>query len=176
MAPFEIDGPIECYMLPDDGTAAQEDFLQHLDDPSEMYIIAYQFSFAPMIDELLRHFAAGDPVHIYLDRLQSRSGSEKVQVQRLVENGLEVTIGTSPMGSRYICHTKGVVCLDNPPWCIEGSTNFSLPAWKQVNTFNMFKSAKWADAFVTQFKGLRHFAWTKEPKYQLMDSPPSGVT
>ena len=173
--PFRIRGTIECYLLPGDGAKAESDFLHHLADDGEMYITAYAFTLVPMIDQLLANFQRGDPLHIYLDHSQASGRMEKPQVLRLVNAGVEVTIGTSPAGSQYICHTKGIVCLDRPPWCWEGSVNFSESGWHQVNTAMVFHSSGWAQAFVEQFRGLRQFAWTNERRFQLMPAPPPGV-
>jgi hypothetical protein len=97
-------------------------------------------------------------------------------VKKLIAGGVEVTIGTSTAGTQYICHTKGIVCDDTPvPWCWEGSTNFSLSAWKQVNTALFFHSQAYRDAFVNQFLHLRYFAWTRERDLQLMTAPPPGA-
>lgn len=173
--PFQITSTIECFLLPGDGPAAETALLKHLEDNGEMYITAYAFTLVPMIDQLLANFKRGDPLHLYLDYSQESGVAEKPEVQRLVDAGMEVTIGTSPEGSKYICHTKGIVCLDKSPWCWEGSVNFSESAWHQVNTAMMFSSSAWAQAFVDQFKGLRQFAWTSERSFQLMKKPPAGV-
>ncbi len=174
--PFTITGTVECFLLPEDGQTAEAALLTHLADNGEMYITAYAFTLVPMIDQLLANFQRGDPLHLYLDYSQESGTAEKPEVQRLVDAGMEITIGTSPEGSKYICHTKGIVCLDNPPWCWEGSVNFSESGWHQVNTAMMFNSLVWAQAFVNQFKGLRQFAWTSERSFQLMKKPPPGVT
>ncbi|TLZ58342.1 MAG: hypothetical protein E6K17_01140 [Methanobacteriota archaeon] len=174
--PFKITTEIQCYLLPGDGTAAKAQFLQHLGDSGEMYITAYGFTLQPMIDQFIANHATGDLLHIYLDHSQSAGAAEKPQVQRLVDAGIEVTIGTSPEGSQYICHTKGIVCLDRPPWCWEGSVNFSESGWHQVNTAMVFSSDDWARNFVDQFKQLRQFAWDYERPFQLMPNPPPGVT
>jgi hypothetical protein len=173
--PFQITTKITCYLLPGDGPAAEAEFLHHLADNGEMYITAYAFTLPQMIDQLLANHAAGDLLHLYLDSSQAAGATEKPLVQKLVDAGIEVTIGTSPEGSQYICHTKGIVCLDRPPWCWEGSVNFSIGGWHQVNTAMVFRSAAWAKAFVDQFQGLRQFAWTNERNLQLMPKPPAGV-
>jgi len=116
-------------------------------------------------------------IHIYLDLSQSRGTAEKPQVQRLIDAGVEVTIGTSPAGLSFITHTKGIVCNDTPvPWCWEGSVNFSESGWMQVNTAMVFNDKTWRDNFVAQFDTLRDYAWTNERADQLMKAPPSGVT
>ena len=172
---FKITTTVRCFLLPDDGDAAKRAILQHLDDPSEFYITAYSFTLVPMVDVLLAHFEAGDPVHLYLDFSQSQGRAEKPQIRRLVDAGVEVTIGTSPKGSAYISHTKGFVCLDRPPACWEGSVNFSQTGFLQVNTAMLFSSQAWANQFVAQFKGLRKFAWQKERDKQMMQSPPPNM-
>ncbi len=173
--PFNIATEVTCYLLPGDGPAAKAEFLGHLADSCEMYITAYGFTLPQMIDQLIANHEAGDLLHIYLDNSQAAGKAEKPQVRRLVDAGIEVTLGTSPEGSNYICHTKGIVCLDDPPWCWEGSVNFSESGWHQVNTAMVFHSAEWAQNFADQFNALRQFAWTKERRLQLMANPPAGV-
>jgi hypothetical protein len=173
---FQITATVECFLLPDDGAAAQALFLQHLKDPYEMWIVAYSFTLAPMIDEIIANNTATEPIHIYLDASQSAGKYEAPEIAKLVAGGVEVTIGTSPAGSQFICHTKGIVCDDKPePWCWEGSTNFSASAWQQVNTVMFFHSQPYRDAFVNQFNHLRYFAWTQERDKQLMKTPPNGA-
>jgi hypothetical protein len=174
--PFTIDTQITCYLLPEDGAVAQQAFLKNLLDPGETWIIAYAFTLPDMINELLAAHEKTIPLHLYLDYSQySGDKTETPLVQQLVQAGVEVTVGTSPAGSQYICHTKGIVSDAAPGgalWCWEGSTNFSLSAWKQVNTALVFSSPAWRDQFVAQFEGLRNYAWANERKIQLMSSPP----
>jgi hypothetical protein len=174
--PFQITTTVTCYLLPQDGAQAEADFLKHLLDPGETWIIAYAFTLTGMINDLIAAHKAGIPLHIYLDHSQEVGKVEKPLVQQLVSAGVEVTIGTSPAGSQYICHTKGMVsdpaANGGALWCWEGSTNFSLSAWKQVNTALVFASQQWRDEFVAQFQGLVEYAWTNEQSMQLMSSPP----
>jgi hypothetical protein len=174
--PFSITAAIECFLLPDDGATARATFLEHLEDPYEMWIIAYSFTLEPMIDEIIANNTAGAPIHIYLDFSQSSGHAEAAQLQKLIHGGVEVTIGTSPVGTQYICHTKGIVCDHTPePWCWEGSVNFSESGWSQVNTALLFNSTDYRNAFVNQFEHLRYFAWTQERSKQLMSEPPAGA-
>ncbi len=174
---FTITTTIDCYLLPEDGAAAKQRFLDHLQDPHDMWIIAYSFTLMPMIDEIVKNSSPPGMIHIYLDLSQSRGTAEKPQVQRLIDAGVEVTIGTSPAGLSFITHTKGIVCNDTPvPWCWEGSVNFSESGWMQVNTAMVFNDKTWRDNFVAQFDTLRDYAWTNERADQLMKAPPSGVT
>ncbi len=173
--PFEITTTVEAYLMPQDGQQAEATFLQHLQDPHDMYIIAYAFTLEPMI----QHFLADAPdanLHIYIDSTQAAGHYESPLIDQLIAKGIEVTIGTSTAGSKFICHTKGVVCNDVPAaWCWEGSTNFSASAWSQVNTAMTFESQEYYDAFVRQFLNLRYFAWTTEKSLQKMKNPPAGA-
>src|SRR5437879_4969761 len=82
---------------------------------------------------------------------------------------------TRSCSGQFICHTKGIGCLDPAPWCWEGSVNFSVSGWHQLNTAMSFSSKDWAKNFVDQFKQIRQFAWDYERAFQLMPKPPSGV-
>jgi PLD-like domain len=161
--PFKISTTVTCYLLPQDGTAAKSVFLKNLLDPGETWIIAYSFTLPDMIHELLGAHQKGLPLHIYLDRSQEVGKLEMPLIQQLVDAGIEVTVGTSPAGTRFICHTKGIVSDPGKNggelWCWEGSTNFSESAWNQVNTAMVFASQDWRDQFVAQFEALRNFAW-----------------
>jgi hypothetical protein len=169
---FQIETEVTCYLLPGDGPTAEKEFLTNLNAGKETWFIAYAFTLVPMIDELLSAKAKGVALHLYLDHSQAVGHYEAGQIQRLVDAGVEVTVGTSPVGSQYICHTKGVAVDVDPPWCWEGSVNFSKQAWDQVNTAMVFESQEWRDQFVQQFMALRNFAWTNERSIQVMPSPP----
>jgi hypothetical protein len=173
--PFKITTEVDCYLLPQDGAQARSTFLQHLRDPNEMYIIAYAFTLEPMIEEFLAD-APDDRLHIYLDYSESRSKAEASNLKKLISAGIEITIGTSTAGRKFICHTKGIVCNDVPlAWSWEGSVNFSESGWQQVNTAMLFHSQAYYDAFSRQFLNLRYFAWTQERDLQLMSKPPAGA-
>jgi hypothetical protein len=149
-------------------------------NPGETWITAYGFTLPDMIHDLLGAHQKGIPLHIYLDHLQETGKTEHPLVQQLVDAGVEVTIGTSPAGSKFICHTKGIVSDaakgGAAVWCWEGSTNFSLDAWQQVNTALVFSSQPWRDEFVAQFEALRDFAWANERNMQLMSQPPADTS
>ncbi|MBF6329943.1 phospholipase D-like domain-containing protein [Nocardia transvalensis] len=173
---FVIDGSFTCYLMPGDHDEARARFLDLVAGPGETWIIAYGFTLPGAIDELVAAHRHGVALHLYLDHTQSTGATERPLVQRLVDAGVEVTIGTSTSGSRYICHTKGFV-TDTPsgPQCWEGSVNFSTSGWLQVNTAMQFGSQTWRDHFVAQFNTLVNYAWTEERKLQLMPQPPAGL-
>jgi hypothetical protein len=177
--PFTIDTTITCYLLPGDGPTAEADFLQHLTNMGETWVIAYAFTLPDMINDLITAHQKGVKLHLYLDHSQSTGKAEAPLLQKLLAAGIEITIGTSPEGSAYICHTKGIVsdaaAGGGQPWCWEGSTNFSLSAWKQVNTAMVFSSLDWRNDFVAQFEALRDYAWANEKSMQIMSSPPPDL-
>ncbi|MGD1157066.1 MAG: phospholipase D-like domain-containing protein [Terriglobia bacterium] len=175
---FTIRSKITCFLLPGDGQKAKQDFLAHLTDPGETWIIAYAFTLPDMIHDLLDAHQKGVPLYIYLDHSQAVGKVEKPLAQQLADAGIEVTIGTSPVGSQFICHTKGMVSDKAPSgslYCWEGSVNFSLSGWRQVNTAMTFSSQKWRDEFVAQFEALRDFAWANEREMQIMKAPPPDL-
>src|SRR5436853_1540339 len=135
------------YLLPDDGMVAEAEFLKHLNDGGELYMIAFGFTLVPMVDALIQR---KDRLHIYVDNSQAGGVMAKPQIQRLVNAGVEVTLGTSTAGSRYICHSKCLVCRhpDGSSWCGEGSVTFSESGWHQVNTVMVFYSKAWAAAVI----------------------------
>jgi phosphatidylserine/phosphatidylglycerophosphate/cardiolipin synthase-like enzyme len=173
---FVIQGSLTCYLMPDDHQTAEQRFLQLLGEPGETWIIAYTFTLQDAVDKVLAAHRAGVALHLYLDHSQSTGRTEKPLVSQLVDAGVEVTIGTSTAGSRYICHTKGLVTdSTSGPQCWEGSVNFSASGWQQVNTAMNFSDATWRDHFVAQFTTLRNYAWSQERNLQLMPNPPAGV-
>src|SRR5258708_38682701 len=105
-----IAGEVLCDLLPDDGTAGQERFLTLLTNREETWMIAYGFTLAAMVNDILAAHKAGVAIHLYLDRTQSSGTTEAPLVKQLVAAGVEVTIGTSTAGSAYICHDKALVC------------------------------------------------------------------
>ncbi|RDI65620.1 phospholipase D-like domain-containing protein [Nocardia pseudobrasiliensis] len=172
---FVIDGSFTCYLMPVDHDEARQRFLDLIAGPGETWIIAYGFTLPGAIDELLAAHGKGVRLHLYLDHTQSAGATERPLVQRLVDAGIEVTIGTSTSGSKYICHTKGFVTdAASGPQCWEGSVNFSTSGWLQVNTAMQFSSRPWRDHFVAQFDTLVAYAWREERTLQLMPEPPAG--
>lgn len=174
--PFQNPGPADCYLLPGDGPVAEELLLQHMGDGFELYQMGYAFTLDPMITALLAAHGAGRAIHLYLDHSESITDDEAPLVKRLVAAGVEVTIGTSPAGPQYIAHSKAFTCLHDPPFCWEGSTNFSESAFHQGNTVMALVSPEWSAQFIAQFRAFRQFAWTSERDLQLMSAPPPGVT
>lgn len=174
-----IQTEVLCYLLPDDRAAARKLLVARIKSPDETYLDAYDLTDPPLINGLLTAHQAGVPLHVYADRRQSATPKQRVAVERLADAGVEITIGTSDAGGRYIAHTKGLVVLDDfeptGPWCWSGSANFSEPSFSQVNDVFVFHSQPWADRFIDRFKRLRKYAWTSERRWQLMKEPPPDL-
>ncbi|HZW54968.1 MAG TPA: hypothetical protein VFF30_01625 [Nitrososphaerales archaeon] len=66
-----ITATITCYLLAGDGPVAKQEFLKHISDPGETFIIAYGFTLVPMINDLIAAHQKGVPLHIFLDHTQS---------------------------------------------------------------------------------------------------------
>ena len=162
---FHMRTDVCCFLLPDDAKEAEAAFLAGLRRKGETWIIAYGFTLAPMLDELLEARRARRRIHIYVDHTQSTGHAQHADVQMLVRAGIDVTIGTSPVRGQ-ICHSKGIVVDGATPWCWEGSVNFTTHGFEQVNTALMFRSQRWRHLFVEQFGRLRSFARRCERRWQ----------
>lgn len=165
----------DCYFLPDDGIMAKARLLELVAGPGETYISAYAFTLPELYGAVKAADAHGVPVHLLLDRSQSCGHTEAPMLKALAE-GLkcgDVTITTAGGGSAstgQIYHWKALVILatdGGAPWCVEGSTNLSASGFQQGNSFRVFRSAPWSDAFIANFKEHQAWARTHELQYQI---------
>lgn len=165
------------YFLPEDGPAAEQRFLELLDNLTEVWISAFGFTLQPMFDELKKADVAGAKIHVLLDHSQEAGKAEAPKVADLVANLIngDVTITTAGINSKapnQIWHWKGMV-VDAPgnaeDFCWEGSTNFSQSGWLQGNSARVFQSNDWARIFIQQFEAHREWARNNEPQFQISD-------
>jgi phosphatidylserine/phosphatidylglycerophosphate/cardiolipin synthase-like enzyme len=171
---FTIAQSVLCDLLPDDGQEAEGRFLNLLTNPQETWIIAYAFTLPAMIRDVETAFKAGVPLHIYLDHSQEQGSTERPLVEAMAKLGVEVTVGTSTAGQRFICHDKALVTRD--AHCFVGSCNFSSSGWEQVNAIFEFDSKLYAQNLVWQFNKLVEYAWSNERSFQLMSAQPAAST
>lgn len=115
-------------------------------------MMIYGFTLPDLTDLLIQKHQAGVKVQCVMDLSQSRGKTEKVQVQKLLDAGLDVVIGTSPV-AHQIMHEKGL-CLDGAR-TITGSWNFSTSAAKQVNHMDFIYSEDRAAKFTEFFNEIR---------------------
>ncbi|RNC71324.1 MAG: hypothetical protein ED859_03990 [Desulfuromonadales bacterium] len=155
--------------------AAAREFLSHLHDPGETWIIASVIGITPLIIELIAAHRKGVPLHLYLDQSHTSGKADRVQVNRLADAGVDVTVGTSLVGTGTLSHTKGVVVNGAVRWCWAGSVNFSESGWHAVDMAMVFYSPQWYERFVEEFRELRQYAWDHQGRLQVMKQPPAGV-
>ena len=135
---------------------------------SEILIDIYGFTYAPLMDALIAKHAANVLVRCVCDHTQAEGAAEKVQLQRLVDAGIEVLIGESIHGA--IDHSKYVV-VDRTTVGF-GSFNFSASAEQQDNTFSVRNDENLVNWFVANWQKVHDDAAGKHPEWQLTASKP----
>jgi hypothetical protein len=155
------------YFLPDDSAAAQMAFLGAaggLAKGDEIFMMAYSFTWLPLMDALAKDEAAGAKVHLLLDRSESSTPAEKKAIALLTPvlpiTDLTLTTAGSPSKKpSEIFHWKAFVVLhkDGTATCWEGSVNFTASGWLEGNSARLFVDKDWAVMFVKYF--AEHKAW-----------------
>lgn len=138
---------------------------------SSIHIDIYGFTYQPLMDTLIAAHARGVHVNIVADHTQAAGPSERVQLQRLVDAGIDVLVGTSSRGA--INHSKYIVIdgelgASAPESCVGfGSFNFSDSARAQDNTFSVRSDAGLVAAFLANWQRVHDDAAGKHPEWQL---------
>ena len=134
-----------------------------------IHIDIYGFTYVPLMDELIAAHARGVTVNIVADHTQAEGTAEKPQLQRLVDAGIAVLIGTSSRGaidhSKYLVIDEAVVGF--------GSFNFSDSARAQDNTFSVRSDAGLVASFLANWQRVHDDAAGKHPEWQL--APSGGI-
>lgn len=158
------------WLFPDDKVAGKAAFLAQWEDPVEMWVRAYAFTQRELAEAIIQA-AKTAPQHLYIDHEQCRDANQLTLVREVAAApGVDVTIGTSPEGERFISHSKSTAGIDGRCWM--GSWNFSESASSQVNHAFQFNSPVWRDAVIAQFNRDVAWAWQAERDYQIQDTPP----
>ncbi len=124
------------------------------------------------MDALIAKHGAGVTVRCVCDHTQAEGPAEKVQLQRLVDAGVEVLIGTSSHGaidhSKYILIDAELGAAD-PASCVGyGSFNFSASAESQDNTFTIRNDAGYVAHFLANWQKVHDDAVAHgKPEWQL---------
>lgn len=136
---------------------------------ASIHIDIYGFTYGPLMDALIASHQGGVTINIVADHTQAEGLAEKPQLQRLVDAGIDVLIGTSSRGaidhSKYLVVDREVVGF--------GSFNFSDSARAQDNTFSVRSDAGLVAAFLANWQRVHDDAAGKHPEWQLSPSQPS---
>ena len=130
---------------------------------AEVKIDIYGFTWPPLMDELIAVHERGVNVRIVADHTQAEGTAEKPQLQRLVDAGIELLIGTSSRGA--IDHSKYLI-VDGKTVGF-GSFNFSQSALAQDNTFTETNDAAMVEQFAANWQRVHDDAAGKHPDWQL---------
>lgn len=125
-------------------------------------IAAYALTEDEMVDLLCRKREEGLTVNVLLDRSQSTGKAAKPVIEKLIEAGINVVIGTSREHS--LLHDKSVV-IDGVV-TITGSYNFSESAAKQGNTCLIIRSQDIAERYIQHINLARAWCLEHQPEYQ----------
>lgn len=113
-------------------------------------VAAYSLTNVRIIDELIELHRKGVDVQLVLDKSQSCGTKEKYQIQRLQNEHVPMTIGTSKQN--HIMHLK--VMVIDADTVIDGSWNFSASANLEDNDVNIITSESRAKLFTTYIKRI----------------------
>ena len=141
---------------------------------ASIHIDIYGFTYGPLVDALIARHAAGVRVNVVADHTQAEGRAERPALQRLVDAGIDVLVGTSSRGA--IDHSKYLV-IDGelgaaaPESCVGfGSFNFSESARAQDNTFSVRSDAGLVAAFLANWQRVHDDAAGKHPEWQVQPS------
>jgi hypothetical protein len=171
--PITTTGDVDRYLLPDHRQEAAARFATHWFDPgSPCIVMDFQAGSPEMHANLLEAQRRGlNPKAFYC--LRQAHGPALDQMKAQVAAGVEVTLGMSILDDSDIAHEKRHLCN---PVVMLGSVNFSGDkAWKQVNDFEVFEDAGFADILVAQFEEMVIHAWQALREHQLMPAPPAWI-
>jgi phosphatidylserine/phosphatidylglycerophosphate/cardiolipin synthase-like enzyme len=144
---------IKSFFSPQDDIQAE--IIKEVQKAKQTVLVAiYGFHLPPLTNVLIDKHREGVEVHCILDLSQSKGEAERPQVEKLIDAGIDVVIGTSPK-AHQIMHEKAM-CIDGVH-VITGSYNFSTSAAEQVNHMDFIYSKDRAEWFTNFFNDLR--AW-----------------
>ena len=160
--------------MPTDAEPAQRELLAMAASASPLVIIAYSFSWQPLIQALLLRPGCGKATNIAIDASQASTHVEQADARELIAAGIPVTLTDSPRRRKAICHAKIMALANGEIW--EGSTNFSKSAWIEANVSTRFRSPVVADEVRKYYNVLCARAWARQRELQIMPCRPMPVT
>lgn len=148
----------------DDTTQAFLDFVSGAQKSLDINI--YGFHLPALTDVLIAKHKAGVHVSLILDHSQEAGKAEQSEVQKLLDAGVPLLIGTSPVHGQ-ILHSKFTV-VDGR--AVEhGSWNYSLSASLQSNDMHFVEHVEYAAAYLAHHNAIRSFILLHEMAYQPKD-------
>ena len=154
---------ITTFFAPFDDT--QGEFLKFVTSAKRsLYVQIYGFHLPPLTAALIDAHRRGLKVAIILDHTQAEGKAESGEVQKLVDAGVPLLIGTSPV-HRAILHSK--FCIVDSKSVEFGSWNYSLSASQQSNTVSFVANNRaYAKVFLQHFNRVRDFITLHEMAMQ----------
>jgi phosphatidylserine/phosphatidylglycerophosphate/cardiolipin synthase-like enzyme len=137
-------------------------------EPQRILIDIYGLTYGPLIDALIAAYKRGVRVSIVADHSQAEGTAEKPELQRLVDAGIPVLVGTSSRGA--IDHSKYIVGVGQGVVAF-GSFNFSLGALSQDNTLTETNDGAMVAVFIANWQRVHDDAFGKHPEWQLSPKP-----
>lgn len=159
---------IRTLFAPFDDTAGEFlRFIQSAQSSIDMQI--YGCHLPALTQALIAKHQAGVRVSIILDHTQAEGTAEAGEVQKLVDAGVPLLVGTSPV-HHAILHSKFTVIDEQS--VEHGSWNYSLSASQQSNDMHYVEgSAEYAAAYLRHHDRIRAFILLHEMAMQ-----PTGAT
>jgi|GEM_PF-2029886 len=167
--PAEAHVAVRTLFAPFDATA--QEYLTFVSSAKRsLYILIYGFHLPALTELLIAKHRDGVRVNIILDHSQAEGRAESQEVQKLVDAGVPLLIGTSPV-HHQILHTKATIVDDS---AVEsGSWNYSLSASAQSNTLTFVYDADYARAYLDHWHRIWGFVKLHDMVYQPQDSTPA---
>ncbi len=144
-----------------------------------LHLDCYGFTDADMGDILVAKHKAGLEVGVVADHTQSGGKAQKALLQHLIDNGVPVTIATSPTGA--INHVKCIICEAiigadaNVSYAIHGSLNFSGSGESQENNFTATNDPCIVGELYKQYIEAQEWG-AKHPQWQLKPNTAQAPT
>lgn len=154
------------YQLPDEADECLTALVAVLDGTQHTFrAIMFNFSHPVLLAAIERMYQRGVDTKIILDWTQFRGPGELRAMHAFLQivPPADVAVGTSEVGHQFNHDKLGVA---DGRVVIDGSTNWSLSAFKETNQARVSISPELATAYQQQFDA--HWAWTlaTEQKYQ----------
>lgn len=130
----------------------------------ELCMGMYGFHLPPLRDQFITNHESGLAQFLLLDLSQEAGKAEHPDIVEIINAGIDVVIGTSPL--HQILHSKYLLAKSLQE-VGTGSFNFSLTAPKQDNTFQIFTGLEIWQEFRTHFDNARSWCITNEPQDQI---------